>query len=541
MKGNLAVLAILGTFVAGAIWISVWAPGTVGVHHSRAEESWVKYQQKVGDAPWVALDAKVAKAQREYDDALVEIDREYRRAKARGDKGAKKARSAARKQAKATLQAVKDEHKTSMDAMLATGEKLYGQLCAHCHGDDGKGNGEAAEWLTHQPRHLGMAQYRFRSTPPEIAPADSDLYTTIAIGSYGSPMPGFEALIPPGERWALVAYIKNFYEGWAKPDSRRAKRWRKDVMSVESVLGPRPDNLRAQWKAKPSDPEDAAKYETTGAMIYTKLGNCGSCHGEKGYGDGASAGEQKDTSGETEVLIPPRNFHRPWTFKRGHSVDDIAYTVATGVWGTGMPAHVKFKAEDYGSSVLSREQVWIVSQYVYDMAKRPGSRLRPAFADPGRRLGKPGKTFIIRARAWRFESGERAADPKGTTSVDRHRWTDISEKPLRVAKGETVRIIFQPYDNGNGSRQGQGLALSGYEESVFVKGATVDRPATITFKADKAGSFEFYNPSESAPGHILARMRGLLIVGARGKAEPASSKPAGKDAPAKDGKDAKDN
>lgn len=469
MKGNLAVLSLLGLFLIGAIWISVWAPEVAVERATTTSRSWSDYD--AGKAPWAdtadALEtAKAAAAP--YGKALP-------------------------KDVSAQLASAQKAHDKVVGSLEKRGSKLYGLYCAQCHGPEGAGDGEAAKWLPVEPRHLGRGIYRFRSTFADINPTDADIYRTLSVGSLGSPMPGFEKVLSPEDRWALVAHVKSLSERWTKPGRMLKKNLAKRWVPIELALGPEPENLD----------ELAAKH---GPELYELA--CANCHGPEGYGDGPNAATQKDESGPEARDIRPRNFYRPWKFKRGRNARDVAYSVVTGLAGTGMPAHYNLLwGKGDSSAIETREKVWAVSQYVANLSNDRPQPIRPRWQDPGGRLARRADVEIwLRERAWQYE---RLLDRAKNT------WGPVGK--IEVPQGATVRLYFQPYDNGVG--HGQGIALSGYERAVYASNRLVqDGMITITFRAMRAGEFPFYNPTQSAPGRILARMKGTLVVKPRATA-----------------------
>jgi len=495
MRGNLTVLSVLGLFLIGAIWISIWAPEIAARQRARDTRSWAGTAERAPTPPWQASADALAR--------LEDVLRDGSPPKAPKAVSADKDRLAAFKdEVKAFKDDVvaerdkaKKEHATLMAKYEARGKELYATYCAHCHGKDGEADGEAAAWLPVQPRHLKKGKYRFRTTPGDVFPRDEDLYTTVSTGSMGSPMPGFAGLIDPTSpendvegRWALVAHLKTLSAMWTDPE--KAEKFAKPTLPMETVLGPEPKDLAQMAKAKGRELFQAA---------------CANCHGPEGRGDGNSASTQKDDSGAEEVAIWPRNFHRPWQFKRGRNVKDIAYTIATGIHGTGMPAHVKFDPGKYDGSMLKRDEVWTVARYVYDLSARQAPFTPPKHVDPGKHLGAADVELVVRERAWRYEVRSQVVN----NGVRELRWDPLDT--ISVEQGQVVRISFLAFDNGVGN--GQGLAIAGLEDQVHLVGITTDMgPVRATFKAASLGRYAFYNPVQSAPGEVLARMTGTLVV-----------------------------
>jgi high-affinity iron transporter len=95
-------------------------------------------------------------------------------------------------------------------------------------------------------------------------------------------------------------------------------------------------------KAPASTPDAIAK----GKEVYAGAGNCVSCHGADGKGDGP-AGAALDPA--------PRNLHAAAEYKYGAGELGIFRTVKYGVEGTGMAPL---------EGVLTDEQIWQVTAYV---------------------------------------------------------------------------------------------------------------------------------------------------------------------------------
>lgn len=94
------------------------------------------------------------------------------------------------------------------------GQKLYNFRCAGCHGEDGRGNGPAAESL--QP--MKPADFT-RDTL--IAAKDWDaVYNRIREGGqkvHGSSMPAWGIVLSDAEIWDLVAYLATLQPGLLSP------------------------------------------------------------------------------------------------------------------------------------------------------------------------------------------------------------------------------------------------------------------------------------------------------------------------------------
>jgi len=345
----------------------------------------------------------------------------------------------------------------AMTAELATaGSQVYQDNCASCHGESGDAKGICAGFLIPQPRDFTTGVYRFKTTPGAEMPTDEDLFRTVSLGIHSTGMPPWQYLLSEGDRWALVAHLKTLSD-----------KFERSGPGTPVELGSEPTTVSDDMIAR-------------GREMYVKA-QCGKCHGEGGYGDGPSALTLEDAFGNS---IPPRNYHKAADFKRGHTLRDIALTINTGNNGTPMPAF---------DSALSEEEVWDLASYVHSLAEpRFAGGGTPAAAILGQDVGEPDVVIELTERLWKFIPDE-----------------------IRVREGQVVRINFQPTDNGLGV--GHGFSVDGYDKSVFMNGVLVQRPKSVTFRADKAGTFTFYCATQCSTGPLHPKMNGKLIV------EPAES------------------
>jgi mono/diheme cytochrome c family protein len=82
--------------------------------------------------------------------------------------------------------------------LMQRGQERYGIFCAPCHGLQGDGQGMVAmRGMKHPPSYH---QERLRQVP------NGYLYDVATYG-FGA-MYGYSAQIPPGDRWAIIAYVR---------------------------------------------------------------------------------------------------------------------------------------------------------------------------------------------------------------------------------------------------------------------------------------------------------------------------------------------
>ena len=93
---------------------------------------------------------------------------------------------------------------------VKTGKLVYQRYCLSCHGAQGNGQGEAAEYMSVKPRDYRQGTYKWRSYAVRL-PADSipTSNTRLINGLYGTYMPTWRALDERSRR-DVIAYIKTF-------------------------------------------------------------------------------------------------------------------------------------------------------------------------------------------------------------------------------------------------------------------------------------------------------------------------------------------
>lgn len=98
------------------------------------------------------------------------------------------------------------------------GERIYDTYCIGCHGKDGHGTGEAAQFLNPKPRNFVDGDYKFfHFGEAGPFPSTDSLKITVRNGLPGSAMPSF-ALLSDREIEDVVTYVKSFRAGgWVEP------------------------------------------------------------------------------------------------------------------------------------------------------------------------------------------------------------------------------------------------------------------------------------------------------------------------------------
>ena len=201
----------------------------------------------------------------------------------------------------------------STPKLIASGKQIYAQQCAACHGNEGRGDGDAAYLLYPKPRDFVAARYRLVSTWDRV-PTDQDLFDTISRGMPGSAMPSWEHL-PADQRWGLVYYIKSLAE---KPLEIKAQK-------MPAADGSGGEGIIQVPKAPPFD----AAARARALELYKDA--CASCHGDTARGDGTQ--EQKDDEG---FPTRPRDL-TAGVFKGSPDPIALYRHIVAGIPGSPMP------------------------------------------------------------------------------------------------------------------------------------------------------------------------------------------------------------
>ena len=171
--------------------------------------------------------------------------------------------------ARPVAQEAENAFKTGVDIRL--GERVFGQRCSRCHGQDAKGNDE-----TGAP-DLTTGRFANASSP-------AGLFTVIREGISGTAMLPISPDTPDSTVWQLVSFL----------ESRSADRMEVDLPGTASA----------------------------GRQIYNGKGNCGSCHILDGKGgrqgpDLSSVGDRRDPDELKSALIDPHAEVAPrwWTIR----------------------------------------------------------------------------------------------------------------------------------------------------------------------------------------------------------------------------------
>ncbi|MGB5079113.1 MAG: c-type cytochrome [Burkholderiales bacterium] len=261
--------------------------------------------------------------------------------------------------------------------------ELYQLRCAVCHGEKGAGDGPAAEFLHPRPRDFTRGLWKFKTSPGDLPPRDTDIFSTIKSGLTGTSMPGWSDVLSDRQIGDLVALIKQFDTSgtWAPKDAKN-----EDFDKEGRYLKP---NARVITDEEPTRGQVSYSAESValGKAVFEE--NCRKCHGQAGRGNITSGKFLEDDWGQR---IWARDLTQPWTWRvteassesdrnargearRDETVRNIYTRVSIGIRGTPMPAH---RAVDAGEKdAITPDNRWHVANYAYSLRSGttwPGER-----------------------------------------------------------------------------------------------------------------------------------------------------------------------
>ena len=215
------------------------------------------------------------------------------------------------------------------------GARVFDQMCTHCHGRSGRGNGPWAETLTTKPRNFRLGHFKFRTTPYGRLPSDNDLRRTIRHGITGTAMPTF-AKMSESDLDAVIAFIQGLSPRWKH---------------LENYAVPIKIPEVPAWNNAPAEATDHIK---TGKKQFGI--SCASCHGTTGEGDGPASKGLVNAEGHP---IKPASFTGE-NFKSCDKPSDLYRTIAMGLDGTPMIGH---------KDLLKSDEIWNLVAYLQKLEK----------------------------------------------------------------------------------------------------------------------------------------------------------------------------
>lgn len=295
---------------------------------------------------------------------------------------------------------------------------LYREHCSHCHGISGDGAGPTAAFLNPYPRDYRQGIFKFKSTESAALPTREDLMKVLKQGIHGTAMPSF-LLLPEQDLEALLEYVKYLSIRGAvesalalellpegKPlvdpveynhdEARIAAAQRQRIVEIAKtevdrwneaaglvISPPAPEVPADETPEQQSQRLAAARAAGRELFMAPTKGNCVSCHGPTGLGDG-NPKKLFDDWNKPKVALPdaaefwqlpiqelqPRNL-RLGIYRGGRRPIDIYRRIHGGIRGTEMPPNASksegAKPENSGTSQvtgLQPQEIWNLVEYV---------------------------------------------------------------------------------------------------------------------------------------------------------------------------------
>jgi len=265
--------------------------------------------------------------------------------------------------------AIKDELVRQRSSMEA--KTLYQHRCEVCHGEEGLGDGVAADRMYPRPRDFGLGLFKYKTTPGALPPSDQDLVQTIQQGLNGTAMPGWSSMLSDAQIKSLIPVIKGFdYAATWPPEDADDEDFDDEGRYTKADFISINDREPAEGRID-YGPESIAR----GKQVFEKV--CHECHGDVGRGNITSGKQLEDDWG---YRIWPRDLTKPWTFRvsevshkdsdeaRNLSIQRIYERLSIGITGTPMPSHRA--VEEGNKDPISLDDRWQVANYVYSLREQ---------------------------------------------------------------------------------------------------------------------------------------------------------------------------
>ncbi len=248
------------------------------------------------------------------------------------------------------------------------GKELYDLRCSVCHGEQGAGDGIAADRLYPRPRDFTLGLFKYKTSPGTMPVRDEDLFNTIKHGLTGTAMPGWNKLMSDEQIKSLIPVLKRFdiSATWS-PEDAEDEDFDDDGLYLK-------DDFIQITEVEPLDAQIPYSDDsvTKGKAAFKP---CQECHGLDGRGDLRSGKRLADDWG---FRIWPRDLHKPDSWRvtnradgkepaqiRDAIIKNIYTRLSIGIPGTPMPAH---RAEGEGNKdPVSLEDRWHIANYVYSL------------------------------------------------------------------------------------------------------------------------------------------------------------------------------
>jgi DMSO reductase family type II enzyme heme b subunit len=257
-----------------------------------------------------------------------------------------------------------------------TGAEIYLFRCAVCHGEEGDGDGIAAEFLYPKPRDFTNGIFKYKTSPGELPARDEDLFNTIKYGLTGTSMPAWKTLLTDEQINRLIPVIKRFdmFGIWLPEEADEDEDFDEEGRYIKN-------DFKRITEIEPTETQTDYPYSAEsivlGKIAFEKT--CRQCHGNTGRGNITSG---KRLADDWQYRLWPRDLTKPWTWRVSHvsgldeksraeTIRQIYTLLSIGIPGTPMPAHRSTSNDPDPVSLADR---WHIANYVYSLRENLPSR-----------------------------------------------------------------------------------------------------------------------------------------------------------------------
>jgi len=264
---------------------------------------------------------------------------------------------------------------------LGESAEMYVPNCSRCHGRDGSGNGRISDRLSPRPRNLHHGVFKFAAVESGSKPRLVDLVRTLERGLPGTQMPGFPDL-SLAELGSMAAYVR-YVSIRGEVESLMVWDWMEEGLTPRESVADLYGLVWQRWLeaadlacevTAPAPDRDPARLALGDAVFRDEQrGNCMSCHGSEGRGDGPSAYCLADDGSRVTLLLDSWgdvNLPHDLTdglFRGGNRREDVYTRIHCGIPGTPMPALGPSRNAE-GEPLLSEEEKWAVVDFVLSLS-----------------------------------------------------------------------------------------------------------------------------------------------------------------------------
>lgn len=266
---------------------------------------------------------------------------------------------------------------------LVVSAELYRVECLHCHGTEGGGDGETGRTLNPKPRDFRKGIFKYTAVKDQAHPRREDLNEILERGIDGTAMPSF-ARLSLAEREGLVDYVR-LLALRGEVEALLVAGFKDEEAIDEATAADAIDTVWGRWERAKDKlvafageiPADTPERRARGRELFLdeKKGNCVSCHGPEGHGDGPAVFKTNARGERTPAYqdawgfdILPRDL-TAGVFHGGSRPIDIYRRIYAGINGTPMPGIGEAKDAE-GQPLLTNDDLWSIVHYVRSLSAR---------------------------------------------------------------------------------------------------------------------------------------------------------------------------